>query len=67
MNRKIYKEIARKHGVSIGEVRRDIQAAIDEAYKTPSFYARCVYREGEKPTPEEFITHIARRVKAGES
>jgi hypothetical protein len=23
MNRKIYKEIARKHGVSIGEVRND--------------------------------------------
>jgi hypothetical protein len=67
MNRKIYKEIARKHGVSIGEVRRDIQAAIDEAYKTPNFYTRCIYCEGDKPTPEEFIAHIARRVEAGES
>jgi len=62
MNRKIYREIARKHGVSVDEVRRDIQAAIDEAYIAPNFHARCVYCEGDKPTPEEFIAHIACRV-----
>ena len=63
MNRKIYKQIAHKHGVSVEEVRRDMQSAIDEAYKNPNFYARCVYREGDTPAPEEFIAHITRMVK----
>ena len=66
VNRKIYKKIARKYGVTVEEVRRDMQAAIDEAYKNPNWYARCVYCAGDKPTPEELITHIARRVRATE-
>lgn len=61
--KKVYKAIAKKHGVSVTEVRREIQAAIDEAYKNPNFHAQCVYRNGDKPTPEEFITHMARRVQ----
>ena len=65
MNREIYKEIARKHGVSVKEVKRDLQELVDETYKNPNFHARCVYCEGEKPTVDEFIDHLARRVKAG--
>ena len=65
MNRKFYRDIARKHGVTIKEVKSEMQAAVDEAYKNPNWYAQCVYYEGDKPTVEEFITHIARRVKAG--
>lgn len=63
MNRKIYREIARKHGVSVKEVKRDMQEAVDKAYENPTFYARCVHRKDEKPTIDEFVEHIARRLK----
>lgn len=61
--KKIYKKIAKQHGVSASEVEREIRAAIDAAYENPNFHARCVYSKGDKPTPEEFITHVARRVQ----
>ena len=63
MNRKIYRKIAKKHGVSVTEVKRDMQKAVDETYKNPAFHAKCVYREGEKPTVGEFVDHVARRAK----
>lgn len=65
--RKIYRQIARKYGVTVAEVKRDMQAAIDEAYKNPNAAALDVRRNGDKPTPEEFIAHIARRVQAENS
>lgn len=65
MNRKIYRKIARKYGVSIQEVKRDMQEVVDETYKNPTFHARCVFCEGEKPTVDEFVNHLARRVKLG--
>ena len=33
--RKIYREIARKNGVSVKDVKRDMQAAIAAAYQNP--------------------------------
>ena len=33
--RKIYRELAGKHGVSMKEVREDMQAALTEAYTDP--------------------------------
>lgn len=62
--KKIYKQIAKKNGVSVSEVKSEIQAAIDATYENPNFHAQCVYRAGDKPTPEEFISHMARRVSA---
>ena len=44
-------------------MKREMQAAIDEAYKNPSFHAECVHRAGAVPTPEEFVAHMARRLK----
>jgi len=64
MNRSDYRKIARKHGVSIKEVKRDMQAAVDAAYENPTFHARCVYSKGEKPTVDEVIDHCARRLKS---
>jgi hypothetical protein len=61
--KKAYKAIAKKYGISVAEVEREIQAAIDETYRNPNFNARCIYKNGDKPTPEEFITHISRIVK----
>ena len=65
MNRKTYRKIAKNHGVSIQEVKRGMQEAVDAAYVTPNFHAKCVYSVGEKPTVDEFVDHIARRVSAG--
>jgi len=62
--KKIYKAIAKKHGVTAAEVKRDMQTAIDETYKTASSHALRVHREEDKPTPEELIAHVARRVKS---
>jgi len=63
---KIYLDIAKRHGVSVAEVRRDMQVAIDEAYKNPNNHALSVERKGYKPTPEELIAHLARRVRSEE-
>ena len=63
MNRSDYKKIAKKHGVSIQEVKRDMQAAVDAAYVNPAFHAQCVCSKGATPTVDELVTHVARRVK----
>jgi hypothetical protein len=55
---------SREHGVSVKEVKRDIQAAVDHAYAKPNFHARCVFSESEKPTVDEFIAHATRVAKA---
>ena len=64
MNRKAYRQIAKKHGVSVDEVKRDMQEAVNEAYKNPNFHARAVDYKGEKPTVDEFIDHMVRRINA---
>lgn len=67
--RKIYRKIAREHGISPKEVREEMQAAITEAYRNPPddnvtvAYQNRVPRKGEIPTPEEFIRYVAKQVK----
>jgi hypothetical protein len=63
MNRKLYRKVAREHGVSVKEVKRDMQTAIDEAYKKPNFYAGQVPHKGVTPTPDEFIAHATSEAK----
>lgn len=61
--RKIYRKIAREHGVSPKEVREEMQAAIMQAYQNPPddnitvAYQNRVPRKGDVPTPEEFIRY----------
>jgi len=62
MNRSDYRKIAKKHRVTMKDVKRDMQEAIDITYENPTFHARCVYCAGEKPTIDEFVDHCARRV-----
>jgi len=62
LSRKIYREIARKNGVSIEKVKKEMQSAINDSYVNPSFYARCVPRREEVPTVDEFIEYMANRV-----
>lgn len=61
--KKIYKKIAKKHGVTPAEVERDMKEAIQAAYFKPTLYAQCVPREGDIPTPEEFISYAAKRTE----
>ena len=69
--RKIYREIARKNGVSVREVKKDMQAAITAAYKNPpkdggviAAYQRQVPRKGEIPTPDELIDRKSTRLNS---
>lgn len=61
--RAVYRKIAKKYGVSVDEVKSEMQAAINEAYKntpndgiTGAWQAR-VPRKDEIPTTEEFINY----------
>ena len=66
MNRKILRQIAKKYGVSVEEVKRDMQEAINEAYKDPNSAALSVERKGKVPTPDELINHAVREIKKNE-
>nr|WP_322101302.1 sporulation initiation factor Spo0A C-terminal domain-containing protein [Sporofaciens musculi] len=68
--RKIYRKIARENGVSVKEVKEDMQAAITAAYQNPpkdggvtAAYQRQVPRKGEIPTPDELIRYMAGKVR----
>lgn len=67
--RKIYKKVAKQNGVSIAEVKREIQAAITATYTDPlnqneitKAYQRRVPCKGEIPTPDELIRYLAHEV-----
>lgn len=66
--RRIYRKVAKKYGVTLTEVRQEIQTCITEAYTNPlnqngitSAYQKRVPCKGEIPTPEELIRYLARK------
>lgn len=67
--RKIYRKIARKHGITVEEVKREMQSAIDETYNNSNYddvtkaYQDKVPRKGEVPTADEFILYAVGKVK----
>lgn len=67
--RKIYRKVAKKHGVSVKEVKEEMQKALDYAYtNTPDdeiteAYQKQVPSKGEIPTPDEFIKYAAKKIK----
>jgi len=63
MNRKVYKALAKKYGVSVDEIKRDMQEAINHAYQQPSPTAQAVKRQGEIPTVDEFMLHTVLETK----
>lgn len=63
MNRRDYRKIAKKYGVSVSEVKKDMQEAINAAYQNPTLYANCVPRKDEIPTVDEFISYASNRVE----
>lgn len=60
--RKIMKEVAKSNCVSVGEVKREMQAAIDIAYKNPTQEGLGIPRKGKIPMPQEFIDHVAENI-----
>ena len=65
--RKAVMQVALQNGVSIAEVRRDIQAALDEGWSNPDSevqeYWRNIPSRHERPTIEEVIEYIAKEAK----
>lgn len=67
--RNIYRKIARENGVTIAKVKRDMQAAIDYAYKnTPNdgvtaAYQEQVPRKGATPTSEEIVSYAVKKIR----
>lgn len=62
----LLKIIARKHGISVAEVRAEMQATIDEARNNPDPEKQAEFRKyfGDKtPTPEEFIYTVTKKLK----
>ncbi|MDR0287784.1 MAG: sporulation initiation factor Spo0A C-terminal domain-containing protein [Clostridiales bacterium] len=62
----IFKQIAAKYGVSVTEVVREIQVAIDAAWDNPDPAIRARQRElfpHGKPSVEEFIRVIAKQAE----
>lgn len=57
MNRSILRKIAKENGVSVAEVRREMQLAIEASYTNPNAAALAVPRKGAVPTPEELIDY----------
>ncbi len=68
MNRNIYRQLAKKHGVTTEEIWRDMQSALNAAYERPFRTDETVraqnvaLRSDNVPTPEEFLLHAVREV-----
>lgn len=68
--RSIYRKVAKEHGVSVAEVKRDMQEAIIAAYNDPlnqneitRAYQRRVPSKDKIPTPDELIRYAASEAK----
>ena len=67
--RSIYRKVAKKHGVSVNEVKEEMQKALNHAYTNTSndgvtrVCQNQVPSKGEIPTPDEFIPYAANKVK----
>lgn len=67
--RKIYREIAKKHGVSVAEVKREMQAAVDHAYKredrslSQAAVQKSIPHSRTIPDAETVILWAAKKVK----
>lgn len=63
-----FEKIAKSEGISVKEVKQEIQKAIDDVMQSDdpavqAYWKKMKYK-GEKPTPEEVVLYIAKQVKA---
>ena len=63
MKKSLLKKIAKKYGVDISEVQREIQLAINIVYENPNAAALAIPRKGVIPTTDEFIHYCAGEIK----
>jgi len=60
-------ETAKQNGVSVNEIREEIQKAINEGMKSSDPQVKEMWknipRKGEIPTPEEFIEFITKNIR----
>lgn len=68
--KKILKQIAKENGVTVKEVREEMQKAITDAWTNPpkdggltAAYQNHVPCKGEIPTPEELICYAAAEIQ----
>lgn len=67
-NRKIYREIAKKYGVSVEEVKKDMQSAINHGYMNNtnpdiSKNQSKISKKGEIPTIDEVLHYAKKKLK----
>ena len=63
IEKNIIKQVAKEHGVSVAEVRREMEFAIEQAYNTDDPEKRKEFQKlfgKKKPTPEEFINKTSK-------
>jgi len=66
---KILEQIAKKNGVPVEDVRKEIEMAIAAAQNNPDPEVQKEWSKmkfkNDTPTPEEFIKYMAKRVRNG--
>jgi len=67
MSEAMYKAIAKKNGVSVKEVKKEMQAAINAAFVFPTPEAEGIPRKNDIPTIEEFFKFVAEQIAKNES
>ncbi len=65
--RRAIEETALKHNISVEEARRDLEEIIDEGMKSTeptavAFWDKLSNNRTKRPTPEEFIIAVAKKV-----
>lgn len=65
--KKVLRRVAKKYGVSVREVKREIELALKEGQGNPDPAVRAMWAsipsKGELPNAAETITHIADKLK----
>ena len=62
----LLKTVARAHGISVAEVKAEMQATIDEAQNNPDPEKQAEVKKyfgNRTPTPEEFIYVMTKKLK----
>lgn len=62
----LLKTVARAHGISVAEVKAEMQATIDEARNNPDPEKQAEFKKyfgNSTPTPEEFIYVMTKKLK----
>ena len=64
LDEKIYMKIAKEFGVTVEDVKRDMEEALKLTYADPSREASMIPRKGDIPTVGEFVEYAAKRAMA---